>query len=248
MTAEAKAARSFGPAADLYDAVRPTYPAEALRWQTGSGPLEVLDIGAGTGLLTRGLISLGHRVTAVEPDDLMRAKLTGATPGLVAALAGSAESLPVPDGSFDVVTAGQAMHWFDKAKALPELHRVLRPGGVLAPIWNTRDESVPWVRALTEAIGSSQGERDALAAAAPGYFGDRFGEAEYRCFEHAVPMGREGVVRLVHSRSFYLTSDDAERARIDAAVAAVLDTHPNLAGPEVIAMPYRTYAFKARPR
>ncbi|MEU5153444.1 class I SAM-dependent methyltransferase [Glycomyces sp. NPDC021274] len=247
MTTDANAARSFGPAADLYDAVRPTYPAEALRWQAGDAPRDIVDLGAGTGLLTRGLIAQGHRVTAVEPDDRMRAKLTAASPGLAAAHAGAAEALPLPDASADIVTAGQAFHWFDRERALPEIRRVLRPDGLLAPIWNVRDDDTPWVGALTEAIGSSQGERDALAATEPGYFGSGFGEPEHRVFRHDMPLDRAGLRRLVQSRSYYLTADDAQRARILAVVDEVADTHPDLRGKDAFAMPYKTYAFKVRP-
>ncbi|SDD09343.1 class I SAM-dependent methyltransferase [Glycomyces harbinensis] len=242
-----KQALSFGQAADLYDSIRPTYPAEALRWQIGDAEKDVLDIGAGTGLLTRVLIGLGHRVTAVEPDDQMRAKLTASSPGLTAALAGSAEALPVPDAGAGAITAGQSFHWFDRPRALPELRRALRPDGILAPIWNIRDESVPWVRALTEAIGSSPGEIDGLGATEPGYFGPDFGEAEHRCFHHEMPLDRPRLIRLVQSRSYYLTADDAGRRRIVAAVDDVIDSHPELAGSEAFAMPYKTYAFRVRP-
>ena len=248
MTIDANAARSFGPAADLYDSIRPAYPAEALRWMLGDRPCEVVDLGAGTGLLTRGLISLGHRVQAVEPDDRMRAKLVEASPGVAGALAGSAESLPLPDASADAVTAGQAFHWFDRPKALPELRRVLTADGVLAPIWNVRDESTTWVRALTEAIGNSQGEIDALAATEPGYFGPLFGEAEHRVFRHELPLGREGLLRLVQSRSYYIIAGDREKEQILAVVNDVVDNHPDLAGSEDFSMPYNTYAFRVRPR
>ncbi|GAA2145426.1 class I SAM-dependent methyltransferase [Glycomyces algeriensis] len=247
MTIDANAARSFGPAADLYDAIRPTYPAEALRWQTGDTPQDIVDLGAGTGLLTRGLIAQGHRVTAVEPDDQMRAKLTASSPGLAAAHAGAAEALPLPDASADIVTAGQAFHWFDRERALPEIRRVLRPGGLLAPIWNVRDDRTGWVGALTVAIGSSQGERDALAATEPGYFGHGFGEPEYRVFRHDMPLDRAGLRRLVQSRSYYLTADDNGQERILAVVDEVADTHPDLRGRETFAMPYQTYAIKVRP-
>ncbi|WP_158299875.1 class I SAM-dependent methyltransferase [Glycomyces paridis] len=239
--------RSFGQAADLYDAARPTYPAEALAWLAGDAPKDVVDIGAGTGLLTRGLIAAGHRVTAVEPDPQMLAKLTAATTGLVAGLEGTAEALPLPDASADVLTAGQAFHWFDRPKALPELRRVLRPGGVLAPIWNLRDADTPWVTAVWASIDASQGERDAVAATDPGYFGDLFAEPEHRVFRHERAIDRAGVLRLVHSRSYYLTADDALRRRIDRDVTDVLDHHPDLAGKETFTLPYNTHAFRVRP-
>jgi SAM-dependent methyltransferase len=240
-------ARSFGAAADLYDAARPAYPAEALAWIAGDAPADVVDVGAGTGLLTRGLIALGHRVTAVEPDELMLAKLTAATTGLTAARTGSAEALPLTDAAADVITAGQAFHWFDRPKALPELRRVLRPGGVLAPIWNLRDESVDWVERLTEIVGSSKGERMATSAADPGYFGPGFGEPEIRIFRHEKTLDPAALVRLVQSRSYYLTAGPERRRELVAAVEDLVATHPDLAGRETFAMPYRTHAFRVRP-
>src|SRR5579859_8118452 len=129
---------SFGPAADLYDSVRPAYPREAVEWALGTPPLRVVDLGAGTGILTRVLLGIGYEVLPVEPDPAMRAKLAATTPG-VEPLDGRAESIPLPDGSTDAIVAGQAYHWFDRDAAHREAARVLRPGGVFAPIWNVRD-------------------------------------------------------------------------------------------------------------
>src|SRR5213595_2676649 len=98
---------SFGPAADLYDAIRPTYPPEAIAWALGPAPQTVIDLGAGTGILTRVLLGLGYDVLPVEPDEAMRAKLAATTPG-VEPLAGHAEAIPVPDGRADAVEIGRA--------------------------------------------------------------------------------------------------------------------------------------------
>ena len=110
-----------------------------------SEPCDVVDLGAGTGKLTRSLVALGHRVTAVEPlpemlDQLRAARSRGDR------LEGGAEAIPLPAESADVVTVAQAFHWFDHGPALVEIARVLRPGGRLALVWNVRDESEPWVR------------------------------------------------------------------------------------------------------
>ncbi len=108
---------------------------------------DVLDLGAGTGKLTGGLVALGHRVTAVEPDPAMLAQLRALLPG-VTAPAGGAEEIPLPDASVDAVVVGQAFHWFDQERALPEIARVLRPGGVLGALWNLDDDRVEWVAEL----------------------------------------------------------------------------------------------------
>jgi len=240
-------ALSFGQAADLYNAIRPTYPAEALQWLTGDAPKDVLDLGAGTGLLTRGLISLGHNVTAVDPDAQMLAKLTASSPGLTAAHVGTAEAIPLPDRTADVITAGQAFHWFDRPKALPELRRVLRPDGILAPIWNIRDESVDWVAKLSEVITSSKGEGAALHAIEPGYFAPDFAEPEVRVFRHDKPLDGPGLIRLVQSRSYYLTAEPARQRELVDGVEDLLAHHPDLAGKDTFAMPYATYAYRVRP-
>jgi ubiquinone/menaquinone biosynthesis C-methylase UbiE len=112
----------------------------------------VLDLGAGTGKLTAVLLSLGADVTAVEPDPGMLAEFRRALPG-VRSLSGRAEAIPLPDASVDAVVAGQALHWFDMDRALPEIARVLVPGGVLAGLWNVDDDREEWVAGLAIASG-----------------------------------------------------------------------------------------------
>ena len=137
---------SFGAVASAYADLRPGYPDEAVRWALAPvaadvAGLRVVDLGAGTGILTELLIRLGADVTAVEPDEAMRAEFARRLPS-VRLLTGSAEDIPLPDGSADAVLCGQAMHWFDMDRALPEIARVLRPGGVLAGLWNSDDDRV----------------------------------------------------------------------------------------------------------
>src|SRR2546421_8267168 len=125
------AAAGFASAADVYERARPSYPEEAVAWMAERTGLvagrTVVDVGAGTGKLTRLLPATGARVIAIEPVAEMRAKLDG-----IDALDGTAEDLPLSNGCADVVTVAQALHWFDLDRALPELHRVLRPDGYLA--------------------------------------------------------------------------------------------------------------------
>lgn len=237
-------ALSFGQAADLYNAARPNYPAEALQWAFGDKPKDLVDIGAGTGLLTRGLIAAGHRVTAVEPDRLMLDKLTAVTEGLAGHRHGTAEDLPLPDASADAITAGQAYHWFDPGRALPHIRRVLRPGGHFVPIWNVRDESVDWVKRLSEIVGSSAAELTAGLAGKPGYFAPYFGTAELKLFPHHKPLTPQALIRLVKSRSYYLTVDATRQRQIMDGVADLLANHPLLAGRENFAMPYLTHVYR----
>jgi SAM-dependent methyltransferase len=145
------AAVGFANAADVYERARPSYPQEAVDWlvaQTGLGPGKaVVDLGAGTGKLTRLLAPTGARVVAVEPIPEMRAHIEGAE-----LLDGTAEEIPLPDGSVDVVTAAQAFHWFDHDRALPEIHRVLRGGGSLVLVWNMRDLDDPVQRGVEDLL------------------------------------------------------------------------------------------------
>jgi SAM-dependent methyltransferase len=141
-----RAARSFDGAAEAYDRARPDYPPEAVEWlvdQLGlSGGGTVVDLAAGTGKLTAPLARTRARVIAVEPAPGMLARLRELLPG-VEAHEGTAEAIPLPDGSADAVTVAQAFHWFATEQALAEIQRVLRPGGRLGLVWNRRDLTAP---------------------------------------------------------------------------------------------------------
>lgn len=174
--------------------------------ELGIGPgRRVLDLGAGTGKLTRLLVATGADVVAVEPDPGMRASLPGA-------LDGSAEAIPLPDRSVDAVTVAQAFHWFDAPAALGEIDRVLRPGGGLALVWNERDDSVPWVAELGDlfewpTLRPYPAGAD-WAAVLDG--SGRFRPAQHRRFAHEQVVDEETLVARVLSTS-YVTSWPAER-------------------------------------
>src|SRR5207248_10123758 len=148
--------RSFESVAAEYERHRPEYPEEALRWaseQLGLAPgAPVLDVGAGTAKLPRGLVALGFDAVAVEPGASRFHQLRSAVPE-VEALEAPAESIPLPDESVEAAFAGQAYHWFDGERALPELHRVLKLGGGLALLWNWWDERDQLQRELGELVG-----------------------------------------------------------------------------------------------
>jgi SAM-dependent methyltransferase len=149
--------RSFETVAAEYERHRPDYPEEALRWAADELGLEagvslVLDLGAGTGKLSRGLVALGFEVVAVEPGAPMLAQLREAVPE-AEAHEGAAESIPLAGDSIDAAFAGQAFHWFDREQAVPELHRVIRADGGLVLLWNWWDERDPLQHELGELIG-----------------------------------------------------------------------------------------------
>ena len=120
-------ARAFGAVAEAYDRGRPGYPAAAAAWLMGGEAQVVLELGAGTGKLTRELVDQGHAVFATEPDEAMLAVLRERVPEVSAKVA-TAEEIPANDRSVDVVVVAQAFHWFDHEAALPEMARVLKPG------------------------------------------------------------------------------------------------------------------------
>jgi SAM-dependent methyltransferase len=241
-------ASSFGPAADLYDQVRPTYPAEAVAWglePLGPGRWRVADIGAGTGIMTRVLVSLDQDVVAIEPDQLMRERLMVTTPG-AEAVPGSAEDLPLADGDLDAAVAAQSYHWFDPQRAHPELGRVIRPGGVFVAIWNERDESAPWVKAYSITIEGDRGPNEVPRDDDSGLsFGDLFAPAETRLFHHSVSTTPDSLVALMRSRSYYITATPQRQAELDGQVRELARTHPDLAGRAEFPLPYVTRVFRA---
>jgi ubiquinone/menaquinone biosynthesis C-methylase UbiE len=157
------AAEGYGSAekADRYHKVRPDYPAEALQYVTMSCNINsntiVVDVGAGTGKLTRLLVPTGCTLYAVEPLGSMLAKLKENLPD-VQTFQCTASSIPLSDESVDVVVAGQAFHWFATTLSLKEFHRILKPKGYLVLLWNRMDESYEWCRVLQEMLTLYQGD------------------------------------------------------------------------------------------
>jgi SAM-dependent methyltransferase len=230
-------ARSFGTAAERYDRYRPTYAPDAVVWALGVRPLRVADLGAGTGILSRLVRGLGHEVTAIEPDDLMRARLAEASPDITA-LAGTAEEIPLPDRSVDAVVAGQAYHWFDTARAHPEIARVLRPGGIFAALWNDADLNAPWTVRLGEIIDG------ALVPRPVSDFGDHFGPVALAEFRHEMWMTPDDLVALATTRSPYLVATAQGQQDLIDAVRR-LTAEPELANRDRFPMPHITHVHRA---
>ncbi|MCV2392871.1 class I SAM-dependent methyltransferase [Actinotalea sp. M2MS4P-6] len=234
-------AMSFGRAADAYERGRPGYPDAVVDWLLEPGPRTVLDLGAGTGKLTRALVGRVDQVLAVDPSGVMLDGLRTAVPG-VDARQGAAEAIPLPDASVDAVLVAQAWHWVDTARAVPEVKRVLRDGGYLGLVWNVRDESVAWVGRLTEIIHGSVAERYAHDET----IASELGPAE--AFEHrwTMPFDRQGLLDLVASRSYVISAPGEIRAEILAQVDDLLTVEPAFAGPPPWQLPYVTRAWRIR--
>jgi SAM-dependent methyltransferase len=246
-----EARRGFGTARSVaaYERGRPGYPAEAvaeLVQVLGIGPgATVLDLAAGSGKLARQLLPAGAGLVAVEPSPAMRERLAAAASG-VRVLEGTAEAIPLPDGSLDAVTVGQAFHWFDGPRAVAELHRVLRPGGRVGLLWNVRDESVPWMARITAIVDRHAGDtpryRDGRWRAAFDASAD-FTPLQARRFRHRHELDRAALLDRFASISFIATLPDATRAGALAEIEQVVEAEPSLAGPGPVALPYRTDLF-----
>ena len=233
-----------------YDRGRPGYPAEAVEFALaplrGRPDLRAADVGAGTGKLTAVLCAAGVPTVAVEPAPGMR-KVLKHLVSRAQVLAGSAEELPLPDASVDLVAVGQAFHWFEEDRALPELARVLRPGGRLALFYNSRDDAVPWVRALADLVGDHADHASAHRAEAPGPMGP-FEPEDLRWFTYQQELDASGLVELVGSRSYVIRLPEPERAALLARLAELARTHPALVGRQHFYLPYRSSVQRYRLR
>jgi SAM-dependent methyltransferase len=236
----------FESGSETYERARPDYPAAAVDRifaTTGSARgTRVLDVAAGTGKLTRQLSARGANCVALEPSAAMRQVFERVLPG-VALIAGTAEYIPAASGSMESVVVAQAFHWFDAARALPEIARVLRPGGSLSLIWNERDESDP---TMAELVRVSKWDRNQPYPMGKdfGEFVDRsrlFGPVERTQFSFVQPVDRRQFVEQVATRSYVRVMDELDQQALlvqVAELAAALD--------EPIAMPYITDLFCAR--
>jgi SAM-dependent methyltransferase len=236
---KATRARSFGAAAEAYERARPGYPDAAIDWLVPTGARTVLDLGAGTGKLTRSLVARGLEVVAVEPLAEMRAKLTEALPE-ARALEGTAEAIPLEDDSVDAITVAQAWHWVDPEKATAEAARVLRPGGTLGLVWNRRDERVDWVRRVGEVMGTDGAEvidMDEVGIGPP------FARMESFVTDWERPMDVDLLVEMAASRSYVITATPKRRGEILDGIRVLVEADPHLG--HDFDFPYRTYCFKA---
>ncbi|MGQ5521622.1 class I SAM-dependent methyltransferase [Chitinimonas sp. PSY-7] len=242
------AATGFNQQADAYARGRPDYPKSILPWLQETLGLKagktVLDLGAGTGKFTGLLQQTGAQVLAVEPVAAMRAKLE-ALEG-ISVIDGTAEAIPLPDACLDAVLAATAFHWFATPAAMAEIARLLKPGGWLGLVWNTRDESHDWVAKLTEIMTRYEGDVPRYRNGtwkqvfpAPG-----FGPLEQTHFphQHAGPPEQVIIDRCM-SVSFIASLPELERNRVTAELRALIAIHTQLAGQLEVVVPYRTEVF-----
>jgi SAM-dependent methyltransferase len=249
----AERATSFGAIAADYDRLRSGPPDPAVDWLVPTPCRVAVDLGAGTGLLTRALRRVAAQVVAVEPDERMRAVLQARSPG-VRVLAGRGEEIPLPDDSADGVFASSAWHWMDPQRAVPEIARVLRAGGRFGLIWTSRDRQVDWLRELdvlrepdrpdpkavqADADRSSWSRRREVTLPVPGLFGN----IDTASFTFTRPMRISELVDMMGTYSGIITASPQDAAARLARIQAALERRFPDAG--VIDVPMRSWCWRA---
>jgi SAM-dependent methyltransferase len=215
---------AFGGAAANYASGRPHYPREALAWAVPTNARAVVDLGAGTGILTRDLLELGLDVVSIEPAAEMRALI----PSGAEARAGTAESIPVDDGAVDAVVVGQDWHWFDESKALAEAARVIRPGGSMALMWNLLDTSDPLSRTIADIVEAEERVDSAVMHDAAPPFDDpsRFDTPEQLLIPHVQGYDAVRIVEFALSRSQTILLEAADRDALVERLRAAVPPEP----------------------
>jgi SAM-dependent methyltransferase len=247
------AREGFKQAADSYTRGRPEYPPEIVDWlrnraSLGPGTLAI-ELGAGTGKFTRSLLRTGARVIAVEPVEAMRAHLAS---NITAAqvVEGSAQSIPAPSACADAVVCAQSFHWFATREALTEIHRVLKPGGTLALVWNTPDEGFAWVVAIREILTAY--DVDCPQQFRHGnwrkVFPDpRFSELTYSLFSHShTGTAEQVIIERAKSLSYIASLPASTHAAVVNKLKSLVASEPQLRNQPEIAFPYLTLAYHCR--
>ena len=269
LTDEVKAVRSgsFGAVADHYERYRPGPPADAVAWLLPEPVATVVDLGAGTGALTRLLVGHADRVVAVEPDERMRRVLTGEVAG-VTAVDGRGESLPLADGSADAVLASSSWHWMDPEATLAEVRRVLVPGGVLGVLWSGPDQTGPFMERVQALLGDGpdgdgpDGDGGPLAAVdlrgtlgndlqRPAYdleipAGVPFTEPEHRAFVWDMGMTADDLIGLLGTMSWIITMEPAARDQVLEVARSLLRDRLGVGDGTTVDVTFRCDAFRTR--
>lgn len=237
----------FHTPAPFYSSVRPDYPPEAVtavcgEYATGT----IADIGAGTGKLSALLLERGAHVVAIEPSTAMREQLRSflGNSAELQIVAATAEDTTLPGDSVDVAAYAQSWHWMDSAAAGHEAHRIVRPGGHLAIVWNQMNVEVPWVHRLTRIMRSGDVHRPEKPPQLP----DPWAEPELTMLAWEDQITPEGLLELGTTRSSYLRQNHNGRARMQDNLRWYLYGHLELSPGQEVMLPYTTQVWVCRRR
>lgn len=252
MLRDSELSTSFGAAARNYDRYRLGPPAEILDRVLPQSCSSVLDLGAGTGAMTRHLMSRIPTVYAVDPDPRMRAVLSENCPG-VTALEGVAEQIPLPDASVDAVVMSSAWHWVDPDRAIPEVARVLHDGGTLALVWNRGDRGVAWVSELEEYRRHVTSSADAVYTQVSHYLqdpwlpqGSPFTDIEISALPWSVSVTREELGGMLTTYTGYIQAPAERKPAILQEFTDYLNNDPRLGSTELVEWPMLCHYWTAR--
>jgi SAM-dependent methyltransferase len=263
LTREQKAERagSFGGAAAQYERYRQGPPAAAVDWVLPTPVRTVVDLGAGTGALTRLLVGRAEEVVAVEPDDRMREVLIESVPG-VRAVAGRGESIPLPDASADAVLASSSWHWMDTVPTLLEVGRVLVPGGTLAAMWSGPDPETGLIAQARELLAgggtpdidgesrselsASLGNQNVLDQVLEIPPGVPFDQPEQTAITWDVALNADELIGLLGTFSWVILMEDEARDRLFDTARRVLRDSLGVFGDVTVDIGYRAEVYKAR--
>ena len=268
---EDKAVRagSFGKVATHYERFRPGPPEAAVDWLLPDHVNRVVDLGAGTGALTRLLVGRADEVLAVEPDDRMRSVLVEEVPGITA-LKGRGESMPVPDGTVDAVLASSSWHWMDPIPALHEVGRILVPGGILGAVWSGPDPEGPFLVQARALLAGGGGEGEGAEADNDGtsetnelsefILGDGsrpsstleippgvpFAQPDHEIFQWDVPLNADDLIGLLGTFSWIILMPEDQRNRVVAEARRVLNEVLGIVGDVTVDVAFRAEAYRSR--
>jgi ubiquinone/menaquinone biosynthesis C-methylase UbiE len=257
---------SFGDVASMYERFRPGPPSAAIQWMLPDSATSVVDLGAGTGLMTKDLLGRVDRVIAIEPDDRMRAILSSNLPE-VTALRGTGESLPIDTSSVDVVLASASWHWMDPDQTLQEAARVLVPGGALGVVWTGPDPEGPFI-SQAQAMLSEMSSDSVEPTTGPGSDPDLgsvvmdtenriesvlyiphdspFAQPEHQVLTWVVALTADELIGLLGTFSWIITMPDERRTHVVSEARRILGDGLGISGDVTVDVQYRSEAWRTR--
>ena len=224
---------------------RTAFPEPAVAWMLGDAPLRILDLGSGRGSFAAAMLAAGHQVFTLDRHPRTVSHLARVLPNRLQ-VAAQAEALPYAAGSFDLVASAETLHLFAPGLVSAEIARVLRPGGRFVAIYNTRDDTVPWVKKLArimqardpEAMTGDFGQDSVLALAETPYFTD----LEQKNFRNWMPIDRPGLLQMVSRRPSLAALPDAEREDLLNEVGNLYDSYARV--PDPLLLPFQASCWR----